>query len=51
MPTPSTESLRISKVIREEVHQLDAIGAVFLALWLVVAVIAALVVLLYVTVF
>jgi hypothetical protein len=51
MPTPSTQSLRISKVIREEVHQLDAIGAVFLAPWLVLAVIAALVVLFYVTVF
>jgi hypothetical protein len=51
MPAPSIQSLRISKVIREEVHQLDAVGAVFLALWPVLAVIAALVVLVYVTVF
>jgi hypothetical protein len=51
MPAPSTQYLRISKVIREEVHQLDAVGGVFLAVWLVLAVIAALVVLVYVAVF
>jgi hypothetical protein len=51
MPSPSTQYLRISKVIREEVHQLDAVGGVFLAVWLVLAVIAALVVLVYVAVF
>jgi hypothetical protein len=38
-------------VIREQVHQLDAIGAVFLAPWLALAVIAALLVLVYATVF
>ena len=52
MPKPSTQPLRISStVIREQVHQLDAIGAAFLAPWLVLAVIAALVVLVYATVF
>jgi hypothetical protein len=38
-------------VIREEVRQLDAVGAVFLAVWLILAVIAALLVLFYVIVF
>jgi hypothetical protein len=48
---PSTQYLRISKVIREEVHQLDAVGGVFLVVWLVLAAIATLVVLFYVAVF
>jgi hypothetical protein len=51
MPAPSTQYLRISKVIREEIHQLDAVGGVFLVVWLVLAAIAALVVLFYVAVF
>jgi hypothetical protein len=43
--------LWISKVIREEVHQLDAVGGVFLVVWLVLAAIAALVLLFYLAVF
>ena len=52
MRKPSAQPFRISStVIREHVHQLDAIGAVFLAPWLVLAVIAVLVILVDVTVF
>jgi hypothetical protein len=51
MPKLSAQALRMSNVIREEVHQLDAVGAAFLALWLVIALIAALLVSFYVIVF
>jgi hypothetical protein len=47
LPTPSKQVLRVSNAIREELDELDAVGAGFLALWLVLTVVATFALLAY----
>lgn len=47
MPMPSKQLLRVSGAIREELDELEAVGAGFLALWLVLTVIATFALLAY----
>jgi predicted metal-binding membrane protein len=49
MPRPRPQLSRIRRAVGDEVHELGAVGAGFLALWLAIALIAAFVVLVYVT--